>query len=253
MRYSKRDLEIIRLVSGFGQLAGGHIRALVFADNLSDTPCARALARLTDGGYLHRVERRMVGGNGAGSGQYVYGLGVNGYRVMTPRGGKFTPARQVKPHTLAVADAYVALANAERAGLLTIAGHLTEPDTWQEVEGIKLRPDMVVELITRVEPEAWWLEIDTGTEGVRDIADKMNNLLDAKDRSGVFEVTRPDGSQYYEEAGLVPFPRVVWIAPDMARVHELEWVAGRLRDTAKNPRDVQFDILEAGSFPQALL
>ena len=238
MRLTHRDIEIVRLIARFGQLGSGHVQALLFTGNASETPCRRVLARLASTGYLHRVERRLAGGKGAGSGQYVYSLGPLGYRYITPKGGKFTPQRTVKWHSLAIADAYVAMIR----GGLDIAAFSTEPDSWQKVEGIECRPDMHVELR---DGRQWWLEIDLGTESQRALADKMNNLLDAREKSGVYEVTRADGSTYLENVGLVPFPRIIFIVPDRYRLDEVRFVMRRLGDDAGQV----FDVVGAGDFP----
>jgi len=241
-RISQRDAEIVRLISRFGQLGAGHVQALVFSANASGTPCRRVLARLASIGYLHRVERRMAGGKGAGSGQYVYSLGPLGYRFMTPKGGKFTPQRTVKWHTLAIADAYVGMVTAG----LELAGYATEPDSWRDVEGVKIRPDMHVEL---ADGRVWWLEIDLGSESQRDLADKMNNILDAREKSGIYETTRPDGSTFREVVGLVPFPRVIFIVPDKYRADEIRWVMKRLGDDAAE----LFDVVAVDNFPHSVL
>lgn len=243
-RLTLRDAEIVRLVARFGQVSSGHVASLLFQNNASETPCRRTLARLVDMNYLHRVERRMAGGRRAGSGQYVYSLGLNGYRFITPKGGKFTPQRAVKWHSLAIADAYVSMV---KAGL-HITGFSTEPDSWREIEGIKVRPDMHVELMHQGSTRDWWLEIDMGSESQRDLADKMNNLLDAKDKSGVYETTRADGTTFRETVGMVPFPRIIFIVPDQHRLDEVKWVIKRIEGAG----DV-FTVVLAESFPQSVL
>src|SRR5947209_6452814 len=86
-----RDRHIVQLVARFKQATSKQIHELLFSSNASRTPADVALKRLTTRGYLHRIERRTVGGSRGGSGQYVYSLGRRGFFMFFE--GRYSPAR----------------------------------------------------------------------------------------------------------------------------------------------------------------
>lgn len=205
-----RDRQIVLSVDRFGQLAVAHISKLHFADLASSEPMYRALRRLVERKYLARIERRMVGGTGAGSGQYVYQLGSEGWKAVG-KPGKYWPFRMVNYHTLAIADAHMELLELEREGRIEIVGFTTEPDTWLSIAGADLRPDMFVEVRKSFEKRTMslWVETDMGTERQKAIKDKLARYWHA-----------------YENANaetLPVFPLVLFLAPDEKRARELRW------------------------------
>jgi hypothetical protein len=203
---SPRDLSIVQLVARFKQVASSHIHELLFTDIKSHTPADRALRRLTASGHLQRVERRIVGGSRGGSGQYVYQLGRRGFYVYFE--GRYAPWRTVNYHALAIVDSYVVMRRLERAGYVAIAGVSTEPDCWVKVGGNELKPDLYLELARATgERLKLWLEIDMGTEGQRQIKDKLERYWRA-----------------YNEADWPVFPRTIWVAVDAEREKELAWL-----------------------------
>jgi len=127
---SGRDLAIVQLVTRFKQATTAHVYELLFT-TASRSPCDIALHRLTKQHYLHRIERRAVGGRRGGSGQYVYALGRRGFFMSSV--GNYRPARTVDYHALQIVETYLALQRLHVAGQLTIAGYSTEPDCWQTV------------------------------------------------------------------------------------------------------------------------
>jgi len=209
-----RDRQIVLSIAKFGQLASAHIAALHFNDLASGTPMWRAMTRLADRGYVKRIERRLVGGNGAGSGQFVFQLGSAGH-ALSRRPGRFWPFRTVDYHTLGIADAHVELLRAERAGRVRIDGFSTEPDTWQVIAGADLRPDYHVDVADLVKRRniSLWIEIDMGTERQKAIKDKLARYWHAY--------------QHATEDDLSSFPLVLFIAPDDARARELRWIIER--------------------------
>jgi hypothetical protein len=202
---SGRDLAIVQLVTRFKQVTTAHVYELLFT-TASRSPCDIALHRLTKQCYLHRIERRAVGGRRGGSGQYVYALGRRGFFMSSV--GNYRPARTVDYHALQIVETYLALQRLHVAGQLTIAGYSTEPDCWQTVGGMALKPDMYVELENPAGGRmGLWLEIDMGTEGQRQIRDKFMRYWRA-----------------YEAAEDWPVFRVVFIAIDQERAKELNWL-----------------------------
>ncbi|TFD15506.1 hypothetical protein E3T26_06910 [Cryobacterium sp. TMT1-21] len=205
-----RDRQIILSVDRFGQLATAHIAQLHFAE-LTPKPMQRALTRLVERKYLARIERRMVGGTGAGSGQYVYQLGSAGWKLVG-RVGKYWPFRTVNYHTLAIADSYMELLALEREKRIEIIGFTTEPDTWLDIAGADLRPDMFIEVRQVFEKKSLslWVEIDMGTERQKALKDKLARYWHAY--------------QHADADKLPVFPLVLFLAPDLKRAREIRWL-----------------------------
>lgn len=231
-----RDRLIVLFVGRFGQATAGHARAIFFHDLKSATPTHRALARLTERKYLARIERRMIGGNGAGSGHYVYQLGSKGW-ALCKKEGRYWPFRSVNYHSLAIADAYVQLKAEERTGSLQVIGALTEPDTHRVIAGAVIRPDMelLIGLPARHISLSLWVEIDLGTERPSQIKDKLSRYWHAY--------------QNATEGHLETFPVVLFLAPDQERVDELKWLIQREDEEAQS----LFMVGLISEFPQFLL
>lgn len=214
MRLTARDVAIIESVNRFGQLSSGHVWRFHF-DNTNRNSLDRVLRRLTALKLLARIERRMVGGDRGGSGQYVYQLGAMGHDYLGKR-GKFAPAhRTVKRHILEIADAFADFRDAERAGDVKILSYLTEPDSHMEIVGVTVRPDLFieVELIGRGEGVSLWLEIDRGFEGPGVIAAKVSGYVQimANATSGDIETV----------------PAIVFVVPDALRQRTIQSVLNR--------------------------
>jgi hypothetical protein len=235
-----RDRQIVLAVGRFRQLAAGHIQSLFFADANSRTSCHRALQRLYQRKYLVRIERRIVGGSGAGSGQYVYALGQLGWRDVCRRTGKFQPQRTIHLHDLGIADAYVAIKQLEHSAALRVVGLSTEPDSWLKVEGTELRPDLHVEIQRPGSDQTrqWWLEIDTGSEGQAQLKEKMLGYYKAHDVTGQYEEEDAQGNVVTSWVGPRAFPRIVFIVPDVERMTEIKWLISRGPDDAAQLFDV---------------
>jgi hypothetical protein len=210
-----RDRQIVQLIARFKQATSKQIHELLFSANASRTPADVALKRLTTRGYLHRIERRTVGGSRGGSGLYVYALGRRGFFMFFE--GRYSPARSVNYHALAILDSYIVLRRLEVAGRLSIVGLSTEPDCWVKVGGNQLMPDMYSEL----DPgngQRWRInyEIDMATEGQRQIREKLERYWRA-----------------YNEADTEVFPLVLWVAVDDERAKELLWIVGQQPEDAR--------------------
>src|SRR5690348_5885297 len=123
---AERDRAVIALVGRFRQLSAAHIGAALFPGLVSKTPLDRCLKRLTERRYLVRLAR-PVGGDGGGSAQFVYQLGRLGWQLLGRTGAYWAP-RTPNRHALAIADCYVKLLDAERAGKLKLLRFDPEPD-----------------------------------------------------------------------------------------------------------------------------
>lgn len=203
-----RDRQIVLSVATWRQLAAGHLRSMHFHDLASNTPLDRALKRLVETRHLARIERRMVGGTGAGSGQYVYQLGREGW-ALAGREKAYWAFRAVDYHTLAIADVYVELLELERAGKIRIRGRVSEPETLTVIAGVELRPDMFVEVDDLVNGRTvtLWVEVDMGTERMSVIRKKLADYWHAYQNADESRV----------------FPQVLFLAPDDDRAKQLRF------------------------------
>lgn len=138
---------------------------------------------------------------------------------------------------LAVADVFVALKRLEADGHYKVLGFATEPDTWTEMAGVELRPDLYVEVGDQVQRKriSWWLEIDMGTERQKQIKDKLARYYHAW--------------QHVDEDVIATFPLVVFLVPDEERVSELRWLISHGQGEARQ----LFRVERRESFPQSLL
>jgi hypothetical protein len=81
-------------------------------------------------------------------------------------------------HTLAVAELYVQLREAERAGRLELSAFLAEPASWQRTTTLgTLKPDAYALLAHSDIEDAWWLEIDQATESPATLRRKLSVYL----------------------------------------------------------------------------
>jgi len=204
---SPRDHAVVELVERFRQLSAAHVRALLFPELASQTPLDRTLRRLVERKYLARLER-LVGGAGGGSGQYVYQLGRQGWRLLG-KSGNYFPYRAVNLHTLAIADCYVALKAEEAKGMVEVMKFVTEPGCHLSVSGISLTPDAYVEIGNRAQRMRYryFVEVDRGTESAAKIQEKCQRYWRAYQR--------------WDEAF---FPQVLFVVPDERRRFEVERV-----------------------------
>jgi len=228
---SRRDQTITEMVARLRLVSGRQLERLFFADGDTTTTGARlarrALLRLTELRVLVRLERR-IGGVRAGSAGHVYGLDVAGQRLVAFWRGEglirsrtgLEPGTPFVRHTLAIAEHYVRLVVAERAGVLELLAFSAEPDCWRDFTGVggtalTLKPDAFVLLGVGDYEERSFLEIDCGTEGRSALLRKCRCYLDYF-RSGA------------EQATSGVFPRVVWITTTERRVALLTEVCAAL-------------------------
>jgi hypothetical protein len=201
---SERDQELIQLVAKFKQMTRGQIRDSLFRDLASATPADRTLKRLLEQGYLSRL-RRLVGGDRGGSGQYVYQLGRAGWRLLDKPGEYWAP-RAINLHSLAVADCYVTLKQAERDASFEVLAFVTEPACHRGVGDVLLTPDAYVEVGHHAErvKRAFFLEADRATEHTDKIQEKCSRYWRA------YQLWQ---GEY--------FPSVAFVVPDERRGREI--------------------------------
>ncbi|HEV3170378.1 MAG TPA: replication-relaxation family protein [Actinocrinis sp.] len=196
MELSTRDLDILRLVDQFTQLASTHITELLLADRSHAVP-DRVLGRLVRLGYLARVGRRASGDKG-GAGAYVYQLGRYGRLLL---GTESRPSPNVNTHALMIADTYLELRRAENRGLLTVK-------RWEVERSVPpVRADLFVHLDYPAQgrSSSYFLEIDLATERPVRIVEKLSGYWTA--------------AQHWNEEY---FPYVVFVVNHVVRVAEFQ-------------------------------
>jgi hypothetical protein len=229
----QRERQIVETIARLRLLSHAQLASLLASGNGVVSPVSaarsarRILARLTAGGVLARLERR-VGGVRAGSAGYVYYLGPVGQRLLAywnGRGlvrGRFRPepgGRYVR-HRLAVSELYVQLRGAARKGELDLLAFDAEPDCWRRSidafgGSVLLKPDAFVRLGIGAYEERCFVEVDLATESRSVIAAKVRAYLDYF-HSGT------------EQAAHGVFPRVVLLTNSEVRRAALVNVVTRL-------------------------
>ena len=223
-----RDRKMVETVERLRLVSGRQLERLFFAD----VPVAasrarmarRALAGLVEAGVLGRLERR-IGGVRAGAAGHVYYLTARGQRLLAYWQGDglvrgrnpYEPSALFVRHTLAVAEVYVALVEADRAGRLELLSFDSEPACWRPFPGIGggrqvLKPDALARVADGDYETRAWLEVDCGTEGRAALLRKCRTYL-----------------AYHHSGGETErFPKVIWITTTHQRAGLLAEVCGSL-------------------------
>lgn len=247
MRLLPRDHQVVRWVMLFHQLRTDQIRSLAFADTASRTSCDRVIQRLRDTGLLEPLVQPQSGGIRGGSAPTVYQLGLEGWRLFYT--GKRRIQRVINYHALTIADVFISVKQAERAGWLDILEWRLEPDSWINVEGVDLRPDLyfVVGIREKGERLPIWVEVDLGGERQKQIHEKIDRYVHAYHK---VKVDDPRFEKGVDENGnpKIIVPTVVFLAPMADRVNDLRQILGR----AQNVPDGQIYVLNVNRFPAAL-
>lgn len=230
-----RERDIVATVDRLRLVSAKQLERLFFEGAEQQPSLARnarrVLARLNSDRLLVRLERR-IGGVRAGSAGHIYGLGPVGKRLVAYWKGEglplvrssYEPHTAFVRHTLAVAENYVQLVEAERANLCELLEFQSEPTCWRPFVGIGgmtiiLKPDAFVRLGVGDYEERAFLEIDCGTEGRGALTRKCARYF-AYFRSG----------REQAEGGI--FPRTVWITTTRTRVQLLVDVCSSLPPAA---------------------
>lgn len=223
---SERDVAVLHLVREHRFLTARQIEKLLFYDHASSISaarvCRRVLSRLNNYGMLSRLDRR-VGGVRAGSASYVYALGSAGGRMLAGNRHRISePSRIFIDHTLAIADARLALEVAARDRLFDLVEVEIEPASWRRFSGpggvsAAVKPDLYVVTGRGDFEDCWFVEIDRGTESPAAISRKCH-AYDLYWRAGL------------EQAAHGAYPRVLWVAPSERRTHRIEGVIKQARN-----------------------
>ncbi|MEU4706750.1 replication-relaxation family protein [Nocardia salmonicida] len=211
---SERDWAILRSVYEHRFLTVGHVYELHFS-SLSPVhgrrSAQRVLERLRSLHVLGDIERRM-GGAAAGSDGLVHFVDTNGERLLRAETGQpvsrhlTDPSETFLKHTLAIADAHVALARAHHARDVELLTYAVEPACWRRYIGpggarLTLKPDMYFSVSPGPASEYvddYFLEVDRGTEPISRLIKKCRDYETYR-RTGI-EQDNSDGA----------FPRIIW-------------------------------------------
>jgi hypothetical protein len=205
MELTARDADVVRLVGRLGQVSSSHIRAVLFC-GLSSTTLDRSVSRLLDARYLHRVGRR-ASGDAIGASPFVYQVGVKGWQFCGMV-GSYQRSSAVNEHSLGIADAYVLLVEAERAGIIKVLGFELE----QSVGGGRADAWAEIGVIGRGHKFQYFLEIDLGSERPIRIEEKCAAYWSA-----------------YISSEAEYWPYVVFVVPDKRRRREVGRILGSLQ------------------------
>lgn len=215
-RLSSRDVAIVRDLGRVRCLSGRQLERLHFHDlgqPNRDRARRRVLNRLISLSVITTLER-SIGGVRAGSAGLVYSLDAAGQRLLRLQSGEgqeptrrpWTPGALFLNHTLAVAELYVQLRETERAGLLELSAFRAEPACWQRTASLgTLKPDAYTLVAAHEVEDAWWLEVDRGTESPSTLRRKLSLYLLAAQAG----VVGPDGV----------LPRVLVTVPNERRLN----------------------------------
>lgn len=225
----ERDTAVLHSLYRLRLLGTDQIKRLHFAENSPSTQARRTrevLRRLTEQHLVVRLGRE-VGGVGAGSRSFVFGLSGLGQAVLDlpgPLGRRRRTVWQTKPyfhdHLLAVAETYVELVEACRSGDTELLAFDAEPACWRRFPGpgggvVVLKPDAYLRVgIGEFEQRAF-LEIDLGTESLPTVLRKCQLFVNYW-RSGL------------EQQRYGVFPRVHWAVPTQRRLDGIAEVLQRL-------------------------
>ncbi|MDT3397545.1 replication-relaxation family protein [Streptomyces sp. B1866] len=183
-------MSVIRAVQKCRVLSGLQIQRLHFAALApvsAERTRRRVLSRLVSWRVLATLERR-IGGVRAGSDGLLFTLDTAGAKLLrqwaVQDGDSAPPRRPREPgmaflaHTLAISEFYVCLAESSRSSNFELAEFATEPECWwPNGAGGFLKPDAYTLLSTPTHQDAWWIEVDLGTETIPRLRAKLRAYL----------------------------------------------------------------------------
>jgi hypothetical protein len=204
------------------QLEVLHFSAHSTTDSAART-CRRVLQRLRDQRIVRSLERR-IGGVRAGSAGFVWTTDTLGRRLLAEASGghwrrHHEPSARFLQHAVAIVDARVALERAQRGGRLELLEVTPEPGCWRRYVGPSgsaavLQPDLAVTTGVGEYEDAWFVEIDLGTEHLPTLLRKCEQ----------YETYRRTG---LEQQRYGAFPYVVWVLATIRRAEQLRTAINR--------------------------
>lgn len=229
---SQRQRNILTAFAELRYLSTAQVTRLVFGgfevtEASAQRMARRELAQMAEARILVKLDHR-AGYDRASNRSHVYGVGTMGRRAIevfrgrgVPRGWTYQePGGPFVEHTLAVAELYVRLKEAERQGVFTVESFDGEPTAWRSYIGAggttsHLKPDAFTLTAQGEFQDSWFIEMDLATERRGAIERKLRAYL-SYFRSGV------------EQTRTGVFPQVIWLVPDLARRQFMEDIIGRI-------------------------
>lgn len=234
---SERDLSVLHMTQRHRYLTTAHIEKLAFTGHASQRTAARAarsvLARLERDRLLRALDRR-VGGLSGGSSATVWQLAPGGARLLHDGVSHYrthVPTIRFLEHTLAVADAHLAVRSAAIALSGTSQVQIEHEATRRYMGlgggSLYLRPDLYADVHGSDDQGAfddrWFVEVDMGTESIPTLIRKCQQYETYRN-SGIEEAD----AERTGDAGR--FPLVLWVFHGRtaeARLGELRRRIGR--------------------------
>ena len=216
------DLEQFRLLTT-RQIQRLRLPAAPFGDHATVSAATRGTTRILNRlealGAVARLERR-IGGIKHGSALTIWHLGPTGDRYLRRRDGRSARRQYLEPgylfiqHTLAIAEAAVALREHAHTGRFDVLELETEPSCWRTFTGpggnsVTLKPDLLVVTADRMTETHSFVEVDRGTEHISPTLLQKCHRYQQYQRTGIEQ----------QQRGLVP--AVVWIVPNQKRARAL--------------------------------
>lgn len=169
-RISTLDPKVVWDIVRFRQLTSRQIQRIHFADGVSqksmDNRTSYVLKRVFETGLVNRLPFRRIGAGGPGSTGYVY------------QGPKVT-ARKLIDHTYDVAEVYVQLLEAARAGRGTLIDYQPGSYAHRTIAGRELEPDAKITLEVAGVQRNRYLEVDRDSERPNQIREKLDQYIEA--------------------------------------------------------------------------
>jgi hypothetical protein len=226
---SERDWAMLRSVAEHRFLTTKQLERLHFTDHTTPASAARscryAVRHLAEQRLIRSLARR-IGGLRAGSASYVWTTDVVGRRLLTtdtdtPPRRHAEPSERFLQHALAIAETHLALIDADRRGDLELLRVELEPSCWRPYltgSGSRavLQPDLLVTTGAGEFEDAWFIEVDLGTEHPPTLLRKCEQ----------YQAYRATG---IEQARYGGFPWVVWLLSTEDRVERFREAVARAR------------------------
>lgn len=214
-RLSARDQAIIDMLQDLRLLRSDQITRLAFNDgNPLNRPRRqrKVMQRLVNWGAAHRFPR-PIGGASWGSGPACYTVPTFSNQGVSKR-----------QHTLDIAELYVRLIEAHRAGQIELVNFLPEPYCHVQIGKAVYEPDGKIHVRTSSGEYLWFLEIDESHEWTTKLKQKMTRA------QKVWERWPKTGNAVKDT-----FPRGLYVVKDQKRY---DFVKGIID---KQPEDL-FDV-----------
>ncbi len=225
----QRDWRVLESLAQHRFLSSHQVEAFHFSADFVAGPVAsasaraarRTLSRLHARGVIQLLDGRRVGGLAGGSTISIWYLTDAGYRLIRDGTSRYrigVPTARFLGHTLAIADAHLAVLAAAQA-LAGTSSVQVEKQALRQMPGlgggaVTLAPDLHVQLSATDQAGAyedrWFMEVDCGTESLPTLLRKCEQY-ETYYRSGIEQAGGDDDCAVGSSTTGSPFPLVLWI------------------------------------------